>query len=94
MGHAKLYAQAVGKQIGPKLRYNELLLRTRELEAYLDNETLPREDREAKIPEYKALLKALAELLEKIDGYTPEERIDGFFVNSVKSVNTNPRGTL
>jgi hypothetical protein len=43
---------------------------------------LPREDREARVPEFKALCASLVEILGRID-HTPEEVERGFRVTTV-----------
>ncbi len=46
-----------------KTRYNELLKQEKELEAYLDDNSIPIEERQAKMGEFKVTLKQLNELL-------------------------------
>jgi len=89
VSYATLYAKAISNKTSLKLRYNELLFRTRGLEAFLDNETLPVEEREARVDEYKNLVSSLGNLLGQIGDYTEQDVDTGFSVNSVNEVNTD-----
>ena len=88
MSYATLYAKAISNKTSLKLAYNKLLLSTRELEAFLDNETIPAEEREGFVYEYKKLVGSLGNLLEQIGAHTEQDVDTGFSVNNVNEVNT------
>ena len=85
VSYATLYAKAISNKESLKLAYNNLLLTTREMEAFLDDETIPVEEREALVYEYKALVGSLGNLLKQIGAYTEQDVDTGFSLNSVST---------
>ena len=65
-----------------KARYNDLLKQEQELEAYIDDTSIPYEKREEKTKEFKALLKQINQLLANIvhagHSLKREEVLNGF----------------
>lgn len=92
MGHATLYVKTKkkrGANLPPKVKdnqktlkvkYNALLKQVTRLMAYVDNEEIPLEKREERIPEFQKLCPWLNVLLDKIGSYSHEEATEGFTV--------------
>lgn len=61
-----------------KYWYNQHLERAIKAQKYLDNKSIPIEQREKWVPEYQSICEALSELLDVIGEYTQEEALEGF----------------
>jgi hypothetical protein len=66
-----------------KQRYNDLLKRELAGEAYLNDASIPLEERLKWEEPYKAILRELNDLLSQIGSYSPDEILRGFDIQEV-----------
>ena len=61
-----------------KKRYNELLIREKNGEKYMNDESIPYAERQLSAPLYAAILKELNDLLREIGRYSVDDIVNGF----------------
>jgi len=99
MSYATLYTKPkTGVETG-KEKYDRTLKKLYEVQAFIDDASLPYEEREKRTDEYRALAKELSGLILKIrgEGYeiTKDEILKGFNTNtSNTNIISNTRGLI
>jgi len=61
-----------------RAKYNQLLVREKNAEKYLNDNSIPLEEREKWMPKYKDICERLNELLKQIKFYTADNILSGF----------------
>ena len=93
MGYLSLYVQSSIKRtqkgitnpdanytavLALKKKYNQLLLRSKQGEAFMDDPKIPSEIKEKHAAHYTQIMEQLSNLLAQIGSYTNSEATDGF----------------